>query len=378
MQNALTDRIIRKLKAGRLVYGILSACIPDKAVTVTDDTVQRSLALLESYHPDGGSSCLISNRINPNPTCDLTILIPAYNVERYVEECLNSIFSQQTTYSYRVKVIDDGSTDNTWSKLQRYRERPDIELIRKENGGGLGGALNVGLNEIDSRYVMCVDADDALMPDAIQCMLDAICANDDVDIVEGQNEHFDGMRVLERSRAEKLITDDWTVLSGFITRKVYRSFLFDGMGIPERYWFEDTVGHVVRFCHARKVMIIPNLVYRYRQNPEGICSSAQKNYKALDTFWVTKRLMQDRVKLNKPFTQRDYGIFLAQVAHDIYRLSWMGEDVIRALTVLYIDMRRTYFPTCKAKDRKGKVVEKLLDAGRIKHLALFCRYVYFL
>ena len=81
----------------------------------------------------------------------LTIVVPAYNVENYIEQCLNSLINQ-TDKDFRVIIVDDGSTDNTASICKKYESESNglIKYIYQENQG-LGAARNAGL-----KYVICV------------------------------------------------------------------------------------------------------------------------------------------------------------------------------------------------------------------------------
>ena len=362
---------------GRTIYSLLSLVSRRHApVPITDDSIEASRLRLERLHPDGGGSCLRRNVIMQHPTYDVLVIIPAYNVEKYVVGCVDSVVHQQTSFSFQVKVIDDGSTDSTWSLLQRYSALPNVCLIRKENGG-LGSARNEGLREVDARYVMFVDSDDELPSNALQRMMEAATVHPDVDIVEGQYEYFAGERILHRSHSVERITSDWTVLQGYNCMKFFKSRLFQDIGFPEGYWFEDTVGQIMLYGCAREVMIIPDVVYRYRCNIEGICHTAESSPKILDTVWVTLRLLSDRLSCNMPFTQSDYEVFLYNVANDVVRLQWLGRKVVDDVIVLYRGCRRRYFPAWRAHVEHNCEVERLLDAGQNTLLSFYCRYVYF-
>ncbi len=94
------------------------------------------------------------------PRDSLSIIVPAYNVEAYVAETLESVFSQEVPPD-EILVIDDGSTDGTWEALQRYRDRPNLRLFRTVNQG-LGPARNFGLALARSSYIHFLDADDRI------------------------------------------------------------------------------------------------------------------------------------------------------------------------------------------------------------------------
>jgi glycosyltransferase involved in cell wall biosynthesis len=100
---------------------------------------------------------------------DVSIVITAYNYARYINECLDSCFDQQgTTLKYEVIVVDDGSTDDT-PALLACRADPRLRLLRIENSG-IEIASNQGFAAARGRYIVRVDADDALAPDYLACM----------------------------------------------------------------------------------------------------------------------------------------------------------------------------------------------------------------
>lgn len=102
-----------------------------------------------------------------NPQYDLQIIIPAYNAEKYIEKCLNSILSQKTQYTYVITVINDGSTDETLQILSKYLDDEHIDIISQSNKG-FSGARNCGLKNLVGHYLMFVDSDDWICEDAIE------------------------------------------------------------------------------------------------------------------------------------------------------------------------------------------------------------------
>lgn len=93
---------------------------------------------------------------------DVSIIIPAYNVGKYLDKCLQSI-AAQTLKSKEVLCVDDGSTDDTWEKLQAYQKRYDWIKIWKQKNAGSGPARNFALEKATGRYVAFMDADDWYM-----------------------------------------------------------------------------------------------------------------------------------------------------------------------------------------------------------------------
>lgn len=107
----------------------------------------------------------------------LSFVIPVYNVETYLEECLDSILCQ-TTDACELVLVDDGATDSSGEICDRYAERdPIVRVVHKENGG-LSSARNAGLAVAEGTYVTFVDSDDRLFPESVPALLDWIRTED--------------------------------------------------------------------------------------------------------------------------------------------------------------------------------------------------------
>lgn len=107
----------------------------------------------------------------------LSIIVPVYNAEDYLDRCLISILEQNFA-SYEVILVDDGSTDSSSLICDRYSETdPRFRTIHKKNGG-VSSARNAGLDLAKGEYVMFVDSDDALLPDALDVLFENLTGED--------------------------------------------------------------------------------------------------------------------------------------------------------------------------------------------------------
>lgn len=112
---------------------------------------------------------------------DLSIIVPAYNVENYIRECLDSILNQSID-NYEIIIVNDGSTDKTQDICEEYsNEYSFIKLINQENKG-LGAARNTGLQHVSGKYIAFVDSDDMVKENMFTQMLD-LAIKKDLDLV---------------------------------------------------------------------------------------------------------------------------------------------------------------------------------------------------
>ena len=111
----------------------------------------------------------ISNYISAlSDEIDVSVIVPIYNVEKYLDECLDSIENQTKTDGVEIICIDDGSTDKSSEILKKHAEKNDkIKVITQENQG-VSVARNQGLENAKGKYIMFVDSDDLLLPYAIE------------------------------------------------------------------------------------------------------------------------------------------------------------------------------------------------------------------
>lgn len=107
----------------------------------------------------------------------ISIIIPVYNAEEYLDRCLESVFEQSFT-SYEVILVDDGSTDSSPLICDRYSATdPRFRTVHKKNGG-VSSARNAGIDLAKGEYLMFLDSDDALLPDALERMMENVAGED--------------------------------------------------------------------------------------------------------------------------------------------------------------------------------------------------------
>lgn len=301
-----------------LLQRILSSLLPaddidvaDEPVHLSDDDNDTDLAPLVAMLPGKkrNGSCLRDNDLSHKDDYDLEIIIPAYNVEQYIDQCLQSVLNQRSKYKCLVVVINDGSTDGTRQHLANYENCPDIEIIDQKNVG-LAAARNAALRHIRGRYVTFVDSDDWLLPGAIDTLMDTAIKHD-ADIVEGCFRLFSGERFYPGYSHPFEVSDHWTgQLQGYACGKVLRAELFAHVCFPEGYLFEDTLMTLILFPRCRRIVTIPDDIYVYRFNPVGITATAGLSPRAVESLLVTVQLMEDGAASGQQTSQLDYENFL--------------------------------------------------------------------
>lgn len=332
-------------------------------------TRDEALAILNEKSPKPIGSCYTVNSVNID--YDLQIIIPAYNAEKYLRFCLDSVFSQISDYKTLVTVVDDGSIDSTSRILndfslkfsQKKREKTELEIITQSNKG-YSGARNAALKNIRGTYVMFLDSDDVLPSNTIKSMLD-MAYKDRLDILQGSWYSFN-----ETKRENTILKNEVfkqqksNYISGYPWGKIFKYSVLKNFQFPEGFWFEDTPISFMIAALPVKTATTQNIVYGYRLNPDGITSKAVFNVKSIDSYWITEQCLQDFHSFDLQYDQRAYEYLLKQTLMNAGRICNQSRKVRESVFILTSYLKEEYFGGFKTNNYKMKKIEKALEKKR--------------
>lgn len=309
---------------------------------------------------------------------DLSIIMPAYNSQDCIGNCINSILNQKTDYNYEIIIINDGSKDNTKSELEKFSVHENITIVNQENKG-IACSRNKGLELAKGRYIMFVDSDDLLSDNAIEPLLKKAFEKS-IDIVQGNNNYvYKGRdKVLEKPLAKSdfeinLKENKEFILNikGFPWGRVYLRELWKDVEFPVGFDYEDTVIQLIIFRKANSYAYINKVVYEYTVGFESVSKKLVGSNKSLDTFYIVLHLINVNEALNIEFDQSFYRIILNQLGSLLYmRTRGLDENVIRNILFESAELLRkieAHSPSLEIKDRYLK--KAILDENMKKWIA---------
>lgn len=307
---------------------------------------------------------------------DLSIIVPAYNAEKFISSCLESLFNQITSYTIQIIVIDDGSTDGTYEIVKNFKKKYSTILkVIVQNNKGFSGARNTGLDHINSKYIAFVDSDDLVPHNFVNELLNTAYKHS-ADIVEGSYQKFNKNKHLQKAYLHKkeLNVDPYKKLYGYPWGKVYKAELFNNVKFPEGFWYEDTVGMYRVWPKAKKVVTISPIVYYYRINHNGITFSSRKKMKSLDSLYVTMQLLSDCKKAHEKLNYSLYNFTLYQMAMNFYRIRLLDKRIIINSFVVMARILEKYFPNESfiTNDKKLKMIERGLRTNNYRLFISSC------
>lgn len=333
--------------------------------------VKTARHCLNGTSPKPGMDYDVHNR---EKTKDLSIIIPAYNASSTIKECIGSIIGQKTKYDYEVIVIDDGSTDNTKELVENITDNHLI-LIHQENRG-FSGARNRGIDESVGKYIMFVDADDCLVGNSIEIMMNKI-EREDADIVQGSYFSFTGEMsnrqdtllkagVIENNASEVVKNP------GFPWAKIYKAGLFEKIRFPLDVWFEDTIVCMLLYRMCSKMAVMEEMVYAYRINPEGITKKARHSKKCVDHYWVMEHVLEKAHELGLWDDEIQYRLVRGHMSTLLYRrISLMDERVKESAFVLACEMLDEIRPKNFQQDEDNVILRDIENAFKTRNYRLW-------
>ena len=248
----------------------------------------------------------------------ISVIIPAYNAQTYLNKCVDSILNQSFK-EFELIIVDDGSTDDTAKICDEYADRDRRVKVIHQKNGGVSRARNAGLAVASGELIAFVDADDYLVANAYEIMLgvmekfnaDTALCNFSAEAPDGSispyGKHIDGgFYNAEQSKkliVEPLLRDRLTAeFNGFIW-----CYLFDRKSIEKQgirftgAYLEDELFLIEYFSTGRTLAVTDESLYRYYLNPGSVTRRYLKNYeKTFETSFKLKKELIKKYKIEIP------------------------------------------------------------------------------
>ena len=242
----------------------------------------------------------------------ISVIVPIYNVERYLRRCVNSILDQ-TYQNIEVILVDDGSTDSSSNICDTYKLKDNrIKVIHKENGG-LSDARNVGIEYAIGEYIAFIDSDDYIDARYLELLLASLRKNDaDMAICNFKNvdEKGHGLYIDQSPICTENLTKDqliykYTLSNGYYYvvawNKLYKRSVIGDIRFPKGKLHEDEFTCFLFAHNCQKIACIDDFLYFYVRRESGIMGS-------LSNTVNIKQLDRCEAKANRLLFQYEHGL----------------------------------------------------------------------
>lgn len=260
----------------------------------------------------------------------VSVIIPVYNVEKYICECIESVINQ-TYKNLQIIIINDGSTDNSKNLCNKYANKDNRIIIVNKKNGGAASAKNIGIDIAEGDYIAFLDGDDYLNLDAIEYMVNLIeNYNSDIahcdfyEVYKNKNREEDvikaEVKVLETEEMLRKLLTDWK--TGLFTNKMFKKEVIKGIHFIEGRCIDDDFFTYKCIMKSKSIVVSNKITYNYRMRLSSVMQSS--DYK--------KQILIDRINLQ---TERYENI--------ISSFPYLDKDFFYAMLDMFIILSRDYF-----------------------------------
>ncbi len=293
----------------------------------------------------------------------ISIIVPVYNMEQYMERCVNSIINQ--TYSnLEIILVDDGSTDRSPAMCDEYALKDArIKVVHKANGG-LSDARNAGLKVATGAYIGYVDSDDWVELSMYQKLYEACIENDaQVAVCRYAKAYQDRIErggngrvtAFDRDGILKVYLSDMDeyVVYNSVWSKLFAREVVDGVLFPVGQNSEDIIYTTKAFCKLNKAVYIDECLYNYVLDREGSIMNVNR----------TERMFRDEI----PFWREHIAYIRQQVSESMGDMA--AYYFYRRMLSYYMDLSAYPETTEAAKKLAGMMKSERREIKRVYHKA---------
>lgn len=308
----------------------------------------------------------------------LSIIVPVYNVEKYIETCVESIYNQGLSNNeFEVIIINDGSTDNSLSIANKLAERhSNISLFSQVNQG-LSATRNHGIQKAKGTYLFFLDSDDLLIKNTLRTLLDTAYSNQ-VDILKADYIKANNQEISESTygitsqipinpivkTGEQGFIEDYNPMYSYAVLNFYRRefIISQKLYFLEGKYFEDVAYTIEAYIKAKRFIATPLKFYIYRQNDSSIMATMNvKKLYSMNDIIAYNHQQKNKISLSKKGLEKlDYSIYASLIVN-----------------LWYLSHHRSLYPHRMEviNDLKKKVPGLYFKGSFKQHLVSFC-YTY--
>lgn len=286
----------------------------------------------------------------------ISVVVPVYNVEKYLNKCLDSIIGQ-TYRNLEIILVDDGSTDDSGAICDVYREKDSRVRVVHQKNQGLSGARNTGINIANGELLGFVDSDDYIIENMYERLLEVLLKNDaqisicDCECIMEAGEEISHQEypkleteVLNKEQALQRLDGFSYPYWKYVTawNKLYRKHIFEGLRYPVGKKNEDEfIAHIL-ISKVERLAVISEPLYMYVQRADSIMGGSQKK-KHIDSVYALKErcdffLERNYKQLYKATLRMAYLIFKEILCEQ----KNMGEEFKEIYTWLFRSLLKTF------------------------------------
>lgn len=303
----------------------------------------------------------------------VSIIIPVYNVARYLDDCLNSVLKQTYT-NLEMIVVDDGSTDESLEICRSYAAKDKRLKVFHQDNAGVSAARNIGLNIMTGKYVLFIDSDDKIEQDMVKNLVKAIDQSERIDAVFCGYKEFDNetgtiIKEVVPNKSKIVDRDDGVAeifgeYSTMLWNKMFRCSIIDKADLFDVTLKigEDELWMVNVLKKANNIMLIGSPLYYYRSRVEGASKGQVFSEAKMTDYESQKKVLKSINEYGSDILTLYAQQRLYYTGQDIMKLAYYGGyfDAYEMIDHEINEARKVWFD--HHSNKLGKIRRGLVEA----------------
>ena len=262
----------------------------------------------------------------------VSVIVPVYNVESYLDKCLNTLV-KQTLQEIEIIIVNDGSKDNSEKIIEKYLKKyPEKIKYIKKNNGGLSSARNEGLKYASGEYIGFVDSDDYVSLNTFNLMYKKAKEKNFDLVVCNLNYVYETKTKMVSAGLDKDLENEDEVKKNIVFlypavwNKLYKKEILDSLKFKEGIWYEDVEFNFRVYPRVKSIGYVDKPLIQYVQRESSISKTIDKRlFNYIDNFNGLIRYYQDNNLYNKYYFELEYSYVRYLYATFIKQLSYTND-----------------------------------------------------
>ncbi|MBQ6099794.1 MAG: glycosyltransferase family 2 protein [Methanobrevibacter sp.] len=320
---------------------------------------------------------------------EISVILPVYNSEDYLKECLDSILNQSFK-DFEILCIDDGSSDGSLDILNEYKDKDERIIVVSQENIGVAKTRNETLNRVNGNYVYFMDSDDYLDSNTFKKLYANITSNESdfcimkTIFVNGEEEYkfpafeldkefgkvnFNNFTFTYKDAKKHVLNDLFAPWLKFYRKDFLKSS--DEFTFPEIKSYSDAPFHVKTMLNAEKISFVPEYLYYYRENDDSLVHSSSNTI----NFFKLSDIIEEYLRNNNFFDELQDEFYTFKTSKLVYYMGFTDSDEyytkakgdLAEINENFLnDSSRSMVPEKKDLDK----VELILDSDNLKECKL--------
>ena len=321
----------------------------------------------------------------------VSIIVPAYNAEKSIEQCINSIESQ-TYENMEIIIINDGSTDNTKKVCENLKNKYKNILVINQKNMGVSKSRNVGIDNATGDYIMFVDSDDFVDENIIESML----KNRENDLVISNYKRYynekkiiNNIQIEEKKYSiEEFLEDFWNLYNCYLINspcfRLYKRNIINLNGIrfnPKYELGEDLIFNLEYLNYCKKIYVSSKCMYNYRYSDNSLTTKYRENYlmiqfkliKFIEELFKKNNQMNEKNK--KEINKITCDTIISGVQNLFLESANLSNKEIKTILKQYVNLKEIEkIKNVVYKEKRLQFLQKLIIKKRVNTIIIYSRF----